>query len=71
VRLLAAGELRFAFVPSVADEQFRDVIRAIEDCRGDQMRARHRLSKMLLRRDIRWAGPGKPETHGLATRPAL
>ena len=42
-RLLAAGELRFAFVPRVADEQFRDVIRAIEDCRGDLMRARHRL----------------------------
>jgi hypothetical protein len=33
-RLRAAGELRFAFVPSVADEQFRDVIRAIEDCRA-------------------------------------
>jgi transposase len=62
VRLLAAGELRFAFVPSVADEQFRDVIRAIEDCRTDLMRARHRLSKMLLRRDIRWAGPGHPWT---------
>ena len=30
-RLLAAGELRFAFVPTVADEQFRDVIRAVED----------------------------------------
>lgn len=58
VRLLAAGELRFAFVPSVADEQFRDVIRAIEDCRGDLMRARHRLSKLLLRRDLRWTGPG-------------
>jgi transposase len=57
-RLLAAGELRFAFVPSVADEQFRDVIRAIEDCRGDLMRARHRLSKMLLRREVRWSGPG-------------
>jgi transposase len=57
-RLLAAGELRFVFVPSVADEQFRDVIRAIEDCRGDLMRARHRLSKLLLRREIRWAGPG-------------
>jgi transposase len=54
-RLLAAGELRFAFVPSVADEQFRDVIRAIEDCRGDLMRARHRLSKMLPRREIRWS----------------
>jgi transposase len=61
-RLLAAGELRFAFVPSVADEQFRDVIRAIEDCRGDLMRARHRLSKMLLRRDLRWAGPGSAWT---------
>jgi transposase len=59
-RLLAAGELRFAFVPSVADEQFRD--RAIEDCRGDLMRARHRLSKLLLRRDLRWAGPGSTWT---------
>jgi transposase len=62
-RLLAAGELRYAFVPSIADEQFRDVIRAIEDCRGDLMRARHRLSKMLLRREIRWAGPGSAWTH--------
>jgi transposase len=62
VRLLAAGELRFAFVPSVADEQFRDVIRAIEDCRGDLMRARHRLSKMLLRRELRWGGPGSAWT---------
>jgi transposase len=61
-RLLAAGELRFAFVPSVADEQFRDVIRAIEDCRGDLMRARHRLGKLLLRRDLRWAGPGSTWT---------
>jgi transposase len=61
-RLLAAGELRFAFVPSVADEQFRDVIRAIEDCRGDLMRARHRLSKMLLRREIRWTGSGSAWT---------
>ena len=61
-RLLAAGELRFAFVPRVADEQFRDVIRAIEDCRGDLMRARHRLSKMLLRRDLRWEGPGSAWT---------
>jgi transposase len=63
VRLLAAGELRFSFVPSVADEQCRDVIRAIEDCRGDLMRARHRLGKLLLRRDLRWTGPGSPWTH--------
>ena len=62
VRLLAAGELRFAFVPTVADEQFRDLIRAIEDVRGDLMRARHRLSKMLLRREVRWDGPGSAWT---------
>lgn len=54
VRLLAAGELRFAFVPAVADEAFRDLIRCIEDLRGDLMRARHRLSKFLLRRGHRY-----------------
>jgi transposase len=58
VRLLAAGELSFAFVPSVADECFRDLVRCIEDARGDLMRARHRLSKFLLRRGERYAGPG-------------
>ena len=61
-RLLAAGELSFAFVPTVADERFRDLVRAIEDCRGDLMRGRHRLSKFLLRRDMRWAGPGSTWT---------
>jgi transposase len=54
VRLLAAGELSFAFVPTVADEAFRDLIRCIEDLRGDLMRARHRLSKFLLRRGYRY-----------------
>jgi transposase len=62
VRLLAAGELGFAFVPSVADERFRDLIRAIEDARGDLMRARHRLSKFLLRRSERYPGPGRAWT---------
>jgi len=57
-RLLAAGELSFAFVPSVEDEHFRDLIRAIEDVRGDLMRARHRLGKLLLRRGERYPGPG-------------
>ena len=62
VRLLAAGELSFAFVPSVADESFRDLVRAIEDTRGDLMRARHRLSKFLLRRGERYGGPGSAWT---------
>jgi transposase len=59
---LAAGELRFAFVPSVADERFRDLTRSIEDVRGDLMRARHRLSKFLLRRGQRYGGPGRAWT---------
>jgi transposase len=57
-RLLAAGELRFAFVPSLADERFRDLVRSLEDLRGDLMRARHRLGKFLLRRGERYPGPG-------------
>lgn len=64
VRLLAAGELSFAFVPSVEDECFRELVRAIEDVRGDLMRARHRLSKFLLRRGERYPGPGGAWTAG-------
>ena len=58
VRLLAAGELTFAFVPTEEDEAFRDLIRCIEDLRGDLMRARHRLSKFLLRRGHRYQDGG-------------
>jgi transposase len=58
VRLLAAGELSFAFVPTVGDEQFRDMVRCIDDIRGDLMRSRHRLGKFLLRRAERFPGPG-------------
>lgn len=61
-RLLAAGELSFAFVPSIEDEHFRDLVRAIEDVRGDLMRARHRLGKFLLRRGERYPGPGRSWT---------
>ncbi|MBA3809702.1 MAG: transposase [Solirubrobacterales bacterium] len=61
VRLFAAGELSFAFVPSEEDERFRDVVRCIEDARKDLMRCRHRLSKFLLRRDLRF-GAGRVDT---------
>ena len=39
-------------VPSPAEEPLRDLFRAREDLRGDLMRARHRLSKMLLRHGV-------------------
>lgn len=57
-RLLAAGELSFVRVPSIEEESFRDLARCREAARGDLMRARHRLGKLLLRRDIRFPGPG-------------
>lgn len=56
-RLLAAGELSFVRVPTVEEESFRDLARCREAARGDLMRARHRLGKLLLRRDIRFGGP--------------
>ena len=37
-----------------AEEAARDLVRAREDARGDLMRARHRLSKLLLRHGLVW-----------------
>jgi transposase len=48
-RLLRLGELVGVRVPEPHEEAARDLVRAREDCRGDLMRARHRLSKLLLR----------------------
>jgi len=64
VRLFAAGELSFAFVPSEADERFRDLVRCIDDARRDLMRSRHRLSKFLLRRGLRFPGRAWTQPHG-------
>ena len=58
VRSLLAGELSFVRVPSVEEEQFRDLARCREAARADLMRGRHRLSKFLLRREIEFPGPG-------------
>jgi transposase len=55
-RLLRLGELTAVCVPSVDQEAARDLVRAREDCRGDLMRARHRLSKLLLRQGIVYCG---------------
>lgn len=57
VRLLMAGELHRVAVPSAQEESLRDLVRAREDLRGDLMRARHRLAKLLLRHDVRFDGP--------------
>jgi transposase len=56
VRLLIAGELHAVAVPSIEAESLRDLVRAREDLRGDLMSARHRVSKLLLRHDVRFEG---------------
>ena len=51
-RLLHLNEIVAVTVPSVEQEAARDLVRAREDCRGDLMSTRHRLSKLLLRQGI-------------------
>ena len=46
------GELVAVRVPEPHEEAARDLVRAREDARGDLMRARHRLSKLLLRHGL-------------------
>lgn len=61
-RLLAAGQLTLVDVPSVADEYVRDVVRAREDVRGDLMRVRHRIGKLVLRRGLWYPQSGSSWT---------
>lgn len=51
-RLLRLDEVTAVAVPTLEQEAARDLVRAREDCRADLMRARHRLSKLLLRHGI-------------------
>ncbi len=55
-RLLRLGELVSVRVPDPLEEAARDLVRAREDARGDLMRARHRLSKLLLRHGLVYEG---------------
>jgi len=55
-RLLRLRELVAVRVPDRAEEAARDLVRAREDARGDLMRARHRLSKLLLRHGLVYDG---------------
>jgi transposase len=54
--LLHLGEIVEVTIPSIEQEAARDLVRARDDCRGDLMAARHRLSKLLLRQGIVYYG---------------
>ena len=58
-RLYRSGDLTPVWVPDEAHEALRDVVRAREAAKRDETRARHRLSKFLLRHGRR---PGKKMT---------
>src|SRR5664280_546795 len=64
-RLLRLEELTPVRVPGREEEAARELVRAREDARGDLMRARHRLSKLLLRRGILWEERTWTEAHEL------
>ncbi|HEY1753951.1 MAG TPA: transposase [Bryobacteraceae bacterium] len=72
-RCYRAGELTSVWVPDAAHEALRDLVRAREAAKKDQLRRRHRLGKFLLRHGKRpteagekrtkknlWDHPGRP-----------
>jgi transposase len=62
-RLLRLGEITPVRVPALEEEAARDLVRAREDARGDLMRARHRLSKLLLRHGLVYDATAWTRTH--------
>src|SRR3954452_24785535 len=55
-RCYRAGELTAEWVPDEAHEALRDLVRAREAAKKDQLKARHRLGKFLLRHGRRPEG---------------
>lgn len=55
-RSYRSGDLTAVWVPDAAHEALRDLVRAREAAKDDQLRARHRLGKFLLRQGRRPSG---------------
>ena len=60
-RMLRAGELTLITIPNERQESIRELVRAREAANKDVLRARHQLSKLLLRHGYRYRD-GKPWT---------
>src|SRR5215469_13863888 len=61
-RSYRAGDLTPVWVPDAAHEALRDLVRAREAAKKDQLRAKHRLGKFLLRHGRRPPTGVKPWT---------
>lgn len=57
--LCRAGALTAIHIPTEQEEAARDLLRCREDIRADVLRARHRLSKFLLRHGRRFTATKK------------
>ena len=67
-RLLRMDELTAVRVPSVVEEDARDLVRARDDARTDLLAARHRLSKLLLRHGIVYEATAWTRAHDMWLR---
>jgi transposase len=68
-RLLKLDEITAVRVPTVEEETARDLVRSREDARQDLMSARHRMSKLLLRRGFVYSdGAAWTQKHDLWLR---
>ena len=63
-RSYRSGDLTPVWVPDPAHEALRDLVRAREAAKKDQLRARHRLQKFLLRHGRRAPETIRPWTEG-------
>ncbi len=61
-RSYRSGDLTAVWVPDAEHEALRDLVRGREAAKKDQLRARHRLGKFLLRRGLRAAAGVKSWT---------
>jgi len=61
-RSFRAGDLTAVWVPDAAHEALRDLVRAREAAKRDELRARHRLGKFLLRHGRRPSEKIRPWT---------
>jgi transposase len=66
-RSYRSGDLTPVWVPNEGSEALRDLVRAREAAKQDQLRARHRLSKFLLRTGQRRAAGVKAWTQAYLT----
>lgn len=60
---LRSGDLVAIHVPDEACEAMRDLLRSREDAKRAQLRARHQLSKFLLRHGRRWTKSNWTKAH--------